>query len=216
MLGIDLTMLLKLWRRGELQLGVKRLVDVALSLTLLTLLSPLMLLIAIVVRATSNGPVIFRQERVGKGGRRFTLHKFRTMYVDAELSASGLRARNEMSGPVFKLRDDPRVTRAGRVLRRCSLDELPQLWDVLCGQMSLVGPRPPLPSEVEHYEAWHLDRLSVKPGLTGPWQVSGRNTLDFEEWMRLDIAYVRNWSLKEDLRILIRTIPAVLTGRGAH
>jgi exopolysaccharide biosynthesis polyprenyl glycosylphosphotransferase len=204
-----------LTRRAAVALRVKRILDVVVAATLLTLLSPVLLIIAAVVKASSAGPVIFRQERVGQGGRLFTLHKFRTMYAGAELP-SRLRARNEMSGPVFKLRNDPRVTRVGRFLRGCSLDELPQLWDVLCGHMSLVGPRPPLPSEVEHYEPWHYDRLNVKPGMTGPWQVSGRNTLDFDEWMRLDVAYVQNWSLKEDFRILIRTIPAVLTRRGAH
>jgi lipopolysaccharide/colanic/teichoic acid biosynthesis glycosyltransferase len=160
--------------------------------------------------------VLFRQRRVGLAGREFTLFKFRSMRQGAEAQQGLLGARNEMDGPVFKLRDDPRVTRVGRFIRRTSLDELPQLWNVVRGEMSLVGPRPPLPSEVRRYERWQRRRLSVKPGITCTWQVSGRNEIDFQQWMELDLAYIDRWSLWEDVRIVLRTIPAVLSGRGAR
>jgi lipopolysaccharide/colanic/teichoic acid biosynthesis glycosyltransferase len=152
---------------------------------------------------------------VGLHGRRFTLLKFRSMVVDAERRQADLMALNEMSGPVFKIARDPRVTRVGRVLRKASLDELPQLINVLRGEMSLVGPRPPLPHEVEQYKGWQRRRLSMPPGLTCLWQVSGRNRVDFETWMRLDLAYIDSWSLALDAKILARTVPAVLSGSGA-
>lgn len=194
----------------------KRLLDGTLAAMALLVFSPLMGAVAALIRLTSDGPVLFRQERVGQNGRTFTLFKFRTMRNGAEPVSTELRVRNEMNGPVFKLRDDPRVTRLGRVLRRWTLDEIPQFWNVLRGDMSLVGPRPPLPHEVAEYKTWQMRRLSMKPGLTGLWQVSGRNEVDFEEWMELDLSYIDNWSLREDLRILARTIPAVLSGRGAY
>jgi lipopolysaccharide/colanic/teichoic acid biosynthesis glycosyltransferase len=153
---------------------------------------------------------------VGVYGREFNLYKFRSMYQDAEARLESLRARNEVSGPVFKMRDDPRVTRVGRFIRRASIDELPQFWNVLRGEMSVVGPRPPLPSEVKQYERWQLRRLSVKPGITCTWQVSGRSQISFEQWMELDLRYIDSWSLWQDVKILARTIPAVLTGRGAQ
>jgi lipopolysaccharide/colanic/teichoic acid biosynthesis glycosyltransferase len=160
--------------------------------------------------------VLFRQTRCGLYGRRFTLYKFRTMVEGAEERLAELQHLNEMDGPVFKSRRDPRVTRLGRLLRKFSLDELPQLWNVLRGDMSLVGPRPPIPDEVARYERWQRRRLSMKPGLTCLWQVSGRNELTFEEWMRLDLEYIDNWSLWLDLKIALKTIPAVLRGRGAR
>ena len=181
------------------------------------LLSPLMLLVATLIKLSSKGPVFFKQERCGLNGRRFTLYKFRTMKEGAEKMLDDVRARSgNESRVVFKLKDDPRVTRVGRFLRRFSLDELPQLFNVLRGEMSLVGPRPPIPSEVEKYERWQRRRLSMKPGLTCIWQVSGRNEVDFEKWMSLDLQYIDDWSLTLDAKILLKTVPAVLLGRGAY
>lgn len=197
-------------------LASKRAFDLAVSVTALILTAPLFLLIALAIKADSRGPVFFGQVRSGLNGRRFTLWKFRSMVTDAEKQLSGLQEKNEMSGPVFKMADDPRVTRIGRVLRKTSLDELPQFWNVFLGQMSVVGPRPPLPSEVARYERWQRRRLSVKPGITCIWQVSGRNEIDFEDWMKLDLAYIDQWSLWLDVKILLRTVPAVLFGKGAR
>lgn len=198
-------------------LVVKRCIDVVVSSILLLLLSPLLLLVAVLVKATSPGPVFFRQRRMGLNGRTFVLLKFRSMVEGAEQMLPELKARNEMSGPVFKLKDDPRVTRIGRWLRRTSIDELPQLINVLLGDMSLVGPRPPLPDEVSLYERKQRRRLSMRPGLTCIWQVSGRNEIpDFEEWAKLDLEYIDNWSLTTDLKLLLRTIPVVLSGTGAR
>jgi len=194
---------------------VKRAIDVGLSYLLLLLTWPLFILIAIIIKLTSEGPVFFKQIRCGQNGRKFTMLKFRTMVDGAE----GLRAQvehlNEMNGPVFKAKNDPRVTKVGKILRKTSLDELPQLINVLRGEMSLVGPRPPLPSEVEKYEPWQRRKLSMKPGITCLWQVNGRNKIDFEKWMRLDLEYIDNWSLTLDMLILLKTIPAVLKGTGA-
>jgi lipopolysaccharide/colanic/teichoic acid biosynthesis glycosyltransferase len=167
------------------------------------------------IRLSSQGGVLFRQTRCGLYGRRFTLYKFRTMVEGAEDRLAELQHLNEMDGPVFKSRRDPRVTRLGRLLRKFSLDELPQLWNVLRGDMSLVGPRPPIPEEVARYERWQRRRLSMKPGLTCLWQVNGRNELDFRSWIDLDLQYIDSWSLGLDLRILLKTIPVVLSGRGA-
>jgi exopolysaccharide biosynthesis polyprenyl glycosylphosphotransferase len=199
-----------------LELAAKRAFDVAVSALGLLVLSPLVLGVALAVKLESPGPVLFRQRRVGRAGREFTLFKFRSMRAGAEQDRDALLAQNEADGPVFKLRDDPRVTRVGRFLRRTSIDELPQLWNVLRGEMSLVGPRPPLPEEVRRYERWQRRRLSVKPGITCTWQVSGRSDVGFRRWMELDLAYIDGWSLWEDVRIVLRTIPAVLLGRGAR
>jgi exopolysaccharide biosynthesis polyprenyl glycosylphosphotransferase len=199
-----------------LALAAKRALDVVLSAAVLVALSPLFLAVAAAIKLESPGPVFFRQRRVGMNGREFMLNKFRSMYADAESRLESLRARNEVSGPVFKMRDDPRVTRVGRFLRRTSIDELPQFWNVLRGEMSVVGPRPPIPSEVKQYQRWHRRRLSVRPGITCTWQVSGRSGIAFDRWMKLDLAYIDNWSLWHDVKILARTIPAVLTGRGAQ
>lgn len=202
--------------QDAVSLLVKRALDVVVSAWCLLLLSPVMIVCAILVRLTSAGPAFFRQDRVGLNGRIFTLLKFRSMYRDAERRRAELEPLNEASGPVFKIRRDPRITPVGRVLRRFSLDELPQLWNVLRGDMSLVGPRPPIPDEVKRYERWQRRRLSMKPGITCLWQVSGRSRLGFDEWMRLDLAYIDNWSLALDLKILLRTVPAVLLARGAQ
>lgn len=194
---------------------VKRAMDVILSVLDLIAVSPILLLIAIAIKFSSEGPVFFGQERVGLNGRIFRMYKFRSMVVNAEELKSNLVCLNEMSGPVFKISNDPRVTPVGRFLRKTSLDELPQLWNVFLGSMSLVGPRPPLPSEVNMYDPKHRKRLAVKPGITCIWQISGRNEVDFEEWMEMDAKYVERWSLWMDLEILAKTVPVVLGRKGA-
>jgi len=200
---------------GRVELAIKRAIDVAGSALALAVLSPLLGLAALLVRATSPGPVFFRQVRCGLHGRHFQVLKLRTMVEGAEQTQADLLALNEMDGPVFKLRDDPRVTPVGRFLRRFSIDELPQLWNVLRGDMSLVGPRPPIPGEVSQYDLADRRRLSMRPGITCIWQVSGRNEIGFDEWVKLDLAYIDSWSLGQDLVLLLKTIPAVLSGRGA-
>ncbi len=199
----------------EFKLALKRAIDlVAVSLILIPAL-PVMIVVALAVKLSSRGPVLFRQIRSGRHGRTFTMLKFRSMEVDAEAKKDELMHMNEMSGPVFKIAKDPRVTRVGSLIRKTSLDELPQLLNILLGDMSLVGPRPPLPSEVAEYKPWQRRRLSVKPGLTGLWQVSGRNNIDFEEWMRMDLRYIDDWSLWLDIKIIFKTVPAVLFKIGA-
>ena len=236
---------------GETTRLLKRINDVVVSATMLILLSPVLLLVAIAVRLTSRGPVIFSQQRVGLNlrqkkrdrrqrdeevelpdgierrgtginrrrdggyGKPFTLYKFRSMVADAEERKFAVAHLNERDGPAFKIENDPRITRIGRFLRRTSIDELPQLFNVLSGEMSLVGPRPPLPDEVKRYEWLFRKRLSVKPGITCIWQISGRNQVSFDRWMQMDHDYIENWSLLLDLKILLKTIPAVLLSRGA-
>jgi len=199
----------------QLQLFFKRAIDFTIAAVALVALSPLIALVSLLIKLTSRGSVLFRQERCGLNGRRFRLYKFRTMVEGAERQQEALRALNEMDGPVFKLAHDPRVTAVGRLLRKFSLDELPQLWNVVAGDMSLVGPRPPVPKEVAQYERWQRRRLSMRPGLTCLWQVSGRNQVDFDRWMELDLEYIDSWSPRLDFTILLKTIPAVLSGRGA-
>jgi len=197
--------------------AIKRAMDVVIATTVLTLAAPLMLLIAIAIKLDSPGPILFGQERVGKNGRRFTLYKFRSMCKDAEEKKKELlAAASPKDGLLFKLKDDPRVTRVGRILRRTSLDELPQFFNVLIGEMSVVGPRPQVPSEVAAYEDWHYQRLMVTPGLTGLWQVNGRSNLTFDEMVKLDLYYAEHWSPWLDIKLILRTIPAVLLGRGAY
>ncbi|HWW61545.1 MAG TPA: sugar transferase, partial [Thermoanaerobaculia bacterium] len=201
---------------NESQLAFKRLLDIGVSLLLLTLTFPVLALAALLIKITSPGSVLFKQTRIGLNGRIFTLYKFRTMIEDAHARRDEVAHLNEMTGPAFKLRHDPRVTAVGRWLRRFSFDEIPQLWNVLKGDMSLVGPRPPIPEEVASYHRWHRRRLSMKPGLTCLWQIQGRNEIaDFDHWMQLDLQYIDNWSPSLDLKILLRTIPAVLSGKGA-
>jgi exopolysaccharide biosynthesis polyprenyl glycosylphosphotransferase len=195
---------------------LKRASDLVLGSIALLGLGPLMLAIAIAIKLDSPGPIFYRQERVGKDGARFKMIKFRSMRQDADRLLEALRAKNEASGPLFKMKRDPRVTRIGGLLRRSSLDELPQLFNVLSGEMSLVGPRPPVPGEVAHYEHWQLGRLRAIPGMTGLWQVSGRSDVPFHDMVRLDLHYIRNWSLWLDLEIMLRTIPAVIGNRGAY
>lgn len=195
---------------------VKRAIDIVVASAALVVALPIMLLVALAVKLDSRGPLLYPQERVGLGGRVFRIYKVRSLHVDADRRLAELRAHNEATGPLFKMRNDPRRTRVGRVIRRLSLDEVPQLWNVLVGDMSLVGPRPPIPSEVAEYEEGHKRRLEVTPGLTGLWQVSGRSDLAFDEMVMLDLYYIENWSLSLDLKILLRTIPAVLSMRGAY
>ncbi len=194
--------------------AAKRTLDLLFASLLLVLISPLLLLAAMAVRLQDGGPALFVQERVGQHGRRFPMFKLRSMIPDA--AAQRLDLSSDVPGPVFKLNDDPRVTAVGKFLRRTSIDELPQLVNVLRGEMSLVGPRPPLASEVQQYAPWQLRRLSVPPGITGLWQVSGRSNVDFERWMTLDLHYVDHWSIWLDIRLLLRTVPAVIRGTGAR
>jgi exopolysaccharide biosynthesis polyprenyl glycosylphosphotransferase len=198
------------------KLFLKRVIDIVVSGVSLVVLAPVFICIAIGVK-TSKGPVFFTQTRMGLNGRLFHMYKFRSMVVGSEHALKDLKTRNEMRGPVFKMRDDPRVTPFGRFLRRFSLDELPQLWNVFMGDMSLVGPRPPIPGEVSLYDRRSRRRLSMRPGLTCTWQVSGRNDIaDFDSWVKLDLNYIDNWSLTGDLVLLARTVPAVLLGTGAR
>ncbi len=197
-------------------LVMKRIMDVLIVALIAPAVLPLTALIALAIRRDSPGPAIFKQQRIGRDGRIFTVYKFRTMYLDAEARKADLAALNEADGPIFKIADDPRITRIGRFLRRTSLDELPQFWNVVRGDLSLVGPRPPTPEEVAQYEEWHKRRLQVTPGMTGLWQVLGRSDTSFDEMIRLDIYYAENWTPGMDLRILLQTIPAVLSGRGAY
>ena len=195
---------------------VKRTFDLALGIPIAIVMSPLLAIISLLIELDSPGPLLFRQTRVGLHGRSFQCYKFRSMRRGAEEEVDQLRDRNEASGPLFKIKDDPRRTRVGRLLRRLSIDEFPQLINVLRGEMSLVGPRPPLPSEVDQYQDWHKQRLTARPGMTGLWQVSGRSDLSFDEGVLLDIFYIENWSPLLDLKILLRTIPKMLSGDGAY
>ncbi len=214
--GFDLPLLgLRRTPTGEVRIAAKRLLDVCGSFAMLLVASPIMALVSIAIRLESKGPILFKQTRAGRNGRKFVMYKFRSMVVDAEERRAALAHLNEMSGPVFKIKRDPRITKVGAFIRKTSLDELPQLFNIFFGDMSLVGPRPPLPSEVAQYKPWQRRRLSVKPGLTGLWQVSGRNNVDFEEWMALDLRYIDDWSLWLDVKILLRTLPAVLFKTGA-
>jgi exopolysaccharide biosynthesis polyprenyl glycosylphosphotransferase len=195
---------------------IKRFIDCSLSLALLLLLAPLFLLVALLVKFTSNGPVFFRQTRVGLNKRMFSIYKFRTMIANAEKVQDQLLSMNEMSGPVFKIKHDPRITPLGRILRKTSIDELPQLLNVLKGEMSLVGPRAMSLRDYQLFEQdWHRRRFSVRPGITCLWQIYGRNSIPFEQWMELDLQYIDKWSLWLDLKILAQTVPAVLRGTGA-
>ncbi len=201
---------------SELRLFFKRVFDVVLSFASLVILSPLLLGIAAMIKITSPGPVFFQQTRCGLGGRRFMLYKFRSMINNAEQMRAELHQLNELDGPVFKISDDPRITTVGRWLRRFSLDELPQLWNIFSGEMSFVGPRPAVPEEVEQYEDWQRRRLRMRPGLTCIWVLEGRSHVDFNRWMQLDLKYIDTWSLWLDTKIFLRTIPIVLSGRGAY
>ncbi len=194
---------------------LKRGLDFLMALIAFVALSPLLLILAVLVKLTSRGPILFSQTRCGLGGRRFTLYKFRSMRADADLLREELEALNEVDGPVFKIRNDPRCTPIGRFMRKFSLDELPQLFNIIKGDMSFVGPRPPLPEEVEKYERWQRRRLRMQPGLTCLWALEGRSKLSFRRWMELDLEYIDHWSMALDWKIMLKTIPIVLVGRGA-
>ncbi len=197
-----------------LSLKFKEIVDIFLSAFIIVVLMPLLLLIALLIRLEDKGPVFFKQERVGMNGRRFVCFKFRTMIVNAEQLLDGLKEQNESDGPTFKIENDPRITKIGRLLRKTSLDELPQFYNVIKGEMSIVGPRPPLLREVKQYERSQLRRLSMKPGITCIWQVSGRNSVSFKEWMRMDLEYIDNWSLWLDVKIMLKTVGEILKANG--
>lgn len=194
----------------------KRIFDIIFSIIGLILLSPLLLAVSIIIKIDSPGPILFKQNRVGDGGKIFMMYKFRSMCTDAEIQLDNLKKQNQKDGPVFKIFNDPRVTRFGRIIRRTSIDELPQLMNILKGDMSFVGPRPPIPYEVSQYNDYQLQRISVKPGLTCYWQISGRSNLSFDDWIELDIKYIHERGFWTDIKILLRTIPAVLRREGAY
>jgi len=202
-------------RRQKRYFKLKRIFDIFVSAVGLVLLSPIFFVISIIIKLGSTGPVFFKQERVGLDGRLFCMYKFRTMVVDAEKQLYSLKPRNEMTGPLFKLKKDPRITKNGRILRKTSLDELPQLINVLTGEMSLVGPRPSLPEEFSSYKGWHTMRVVVKPGMTGLWQISGRNSVGFDDMVRLDLKYIREKSFLYDLKIICKTLPLLLGDENA-
>ena len=194
----------------------KRIIDIIGAGLGLILLSPIIAIVACAVKVTSRGPIFFSQKRVGKNGELFEMYKFRSMVVNAEELKENLEEQNEMSGPMFKIKDDPRVTKVGKFIRKTSIDELPQLWNVLKGDMSLVGPRPSLPKEVEQFDNWMFKRLSVRPGLTCYWQVSGRNNIDFEDWMKLDIKYVEERNFWIDIKLIFKTVFVLFGDKNAH
>lgn len=194
----------------------KRIIDIIGAGLGLILLSPIIAIVACAVKVTSKGPIFFSQKRVGKNGELFEMYKFRSMVVNAEELKENLEDQNEMSGPMFKIKDDPRVTKVGKFIRKTSIDELPQLWNILKGDMSLVGPRPSLPKEVEQFDNWMFKRLSVRPGLTCYWQVSGRNNIDFEDWMKLDVKYVDERNFWIDIKLIFKTIFVLFGDKNAH
>ncbi|SDP06823.1 exopolysaccharide biosynthesis polyprenyl glycosylphosphotransferase [Clostridium gasigenes] len=201
---------------NKLYLFSKRALDIVASLIGLIVLSPLIVIIGILIRIESKGPIIFSQKRIGLKGRKFEMYKFRSMVPNAEELKKKLLEQNEMSGPMFKMKEDPRITKTGKFIRKTSIDELPQLINVLKGEMSLVGPRPSLPKEVEKFESWMLKRLEVKPGLTCYWQVSGRNNIDFEQWMQLDLDYVNDRNFLLDIKLIVRTFFVLFGDENAH
>lgn len=195
---------------------LKRIIDLVCSLIGIIALSPVFLIVGIIIKLDSKGSAIFSQKRVGKGGKEFKMYKFRSMVVNAEELKEKLLHQNEMSGPMFKMKDDPRITKIGKFIRKTSIDELPQLINVIKGDMSLVGPRPSLPKEVAKFEPWMMRRLDVKPGLTCYWQVSGRNNIDFDDWMRLDIKYVQDRSIKLDIKLIFKTVFVLFGDKNAR
>ena len=196
--------------------AAKRVMDIVLSFIGLVLLSPILLLVSLFIKIDSKGPIFFKQKRIGINGTEFEMFKFRSMVVNAEELKAKLEEKNEMSGPMFKIADDPRITKVGRFIRKTSIDELPQLWNVIKGDMSLVGPRPSLPKEVAQFEPWMRKRFEVKPGLTCFWQVGGRNNIDFEDWMKLDIKYVKERSLLLDAKLIFKTFFVLFGDENAH
>ena len=202
--------------KSKLYEVIKRLMDIMLSAIGLIILSPILLVVAILIKIDSKGPIFFKQKRVGLYGKEFDMYKFRSMVVNAEELKEKLEKQNEMSGPMFKIADDPRITKVGKFIRKTSIDELPQLWNVIKGDMSLVGPRPSLPKEVAQFEPWMEERFKVKPGLTCYWQVGGRNNIDFENWMKLDIKYVQERTLAIDIMLIFKTFFVLFGDKNAH
>lgn len=200
----------------EAELMIKRLIDIVFSFVGLLILSPLFIAIAILIKLDSPGPIFYVSPRIGRKGKIFKFYKFRSMYAGAEKDLDKLSERNEKDGPIFKMENDPRETKIGRFIRKYSIDELSQLWNVLKGDMSLVGPRPPTPSEIDRYKDWELKRVNVIPGMTSPYVIQGRSNLSFGEWVRSDLDYIENWSLGLDLKILLKTVPAIIKGEGAY
>ena len=201
---------------GKVYLFLKRCLDIVSSMIGLIVLSPIIILVAIAIKLESKGPVLFSQDRVGKNGKIFKIYKMRSMVQNAEELKEKLLEQNEMSGPMFKMKDDPRITKVGKFIRKTSIDELPQLINVIKGDMSLVGPRPSLPKEVKEFEPWMYERLAVKPGLTCYWQVMGRNNIDFEDWMKLDIKYVRERNFFLDIKLIFKTFFVLFGDKNAH
>ncbi|MCR8844863.1 sugar transferase [Paenibacillus sp. SC116] len=199
-----------------MNLFFKRTADIILSSIGIILISPILIFVAICIKIDSKGPIFIHQKRIGKNGAPFAMHKFRSMVVNAEQMKAELEQFNEADGPAFKMKNDPRITKVGRFIRKFSIDELPQLFNVLKGEMSLIGPRPPLPNEVELYNDYQWRRLDIRPGITGLWQVSGRSNITFDEWMKLDLYYIEQWSISMELKILFKTIPVVIRGEGAY
>jgi exopolysaccharide biosynthesis polyprenyl glycosylphosphotransferase len=213
--GVPLVLIREIGLMG-ISAFLKRTFDILFSAVMLILLLPLFLIVTLLIKAASKGPVFYTQDRVGKDSAHFRFIKFRSMVADADKMKGGLAALNEAEGHLFKIKDDPRLTPIGKFMRKFSIDELPQFMNVLLGQMSVVGPRPPLPDEVKNYNAWQKKRLRIRPGITGIWQVSGRSDLPFDDMVRLDIYYIENWSLWMDIKLVLRTIPVVLQGKGAY
>ncbi len=201
---------------SAMYLAAKRVFDLIVGIVILVLLLPILPFIAIMIKLDTRGPVVFKQDRVGENGRIFKFYKFRSMVHSAESSRDDLIRLNEQEGPIFKIKSDPRITGVGAFLRRSSLDEIPQIFNVIRGDMSIVGPRPPLLEEVAEYQPWHMKRLTVKPGITCLWQIAGRSHIGFNEWMRLDIEYLKTRSFRTDLLIFLKTIPAVIARKGAY
>ncbi len=198
------------------QMVAKRTTDIVISGAAIMLLAIPLLLVMLAIKIDSRGPVFFKQDRVGHNGKPFTMYKFRSMVADAEAARSGLRGANEQDAPLFKIKDDPRRTRVGKFIRRFSIDELPQLFNVLLGHMSLVGPRPALYEEASQYDSYHAHRIVAVPGMTGLWQVNGRSALKFQEMVEMDLRYARDWSFFMDVAILVKTVPTILSGKGAY
>ncbi|HET6350074.1 MAG TPA: sugar transferase [Candidatus Krumholzibacteria bacterium] len=211
MAGVDLPL-----RDNLMYVAGKRAFDLAVGIFASALVLPIVPIIALMIKLDSPGPVFYRQDRIGRGGRPFRFYKFRSMYREADRRRAELQHRNEQDGPVFKIKADPRITPVGQFLRRSSVDEIPQIINVLRGEMSVVGPRPALPAEVARYQPWHRRRLDVKPGITCLWQIAGRSQIGFDEWMRLDMEYLRTRGLRTDLTIFAKTLPAVMARRGAY
>ena len=207
---------LQVARESRAYIALKRVTDFMVALFLLALFLPIIPIVTILIKLDSHGPILFKQKRIGKNGKEFNFYKFRSMVTGAETVIGALRPLSGVDGPVFKIKDDPRITHVGRFLRRSSLDELPQLINVLRGDMSIVGPRPNLPCEVSQYLPWQKRRLDVTPGITCFWQIAGRSHIGFQEWMRLDLEYVRNRSYITDLKIMLKTVPAVIARKGAY